>query len=113
MTTVSTTSSCDLGPISPDWTIFELLDWLTDDTRQHDESLRGPLAVIEASLTGRPWAGDPSTVALIRSLAAAVRPRDVRVRGVVRIAGDARHRGDLRIAELLAASASDLAHAAA
>lgn len=104
MTLLMTTPSIDLGPISPDWTIAELLDWLADDTRVHDESLRAPLTVIEAALTGRPWAGQPSTVALIRSLAAAVRPRAVRLRGVVRLADDARSGADLRIADLLARS---------
>jgi hypothetical protein len=63
----------DLGPIDPDWTISELLQWLSDDIRQHDAALQQPLTRIEALITGTRWRGTPTTVALIRSLAAAVR----------------------------------------
>ncbi|MFJ2552197.1 hypothetical protein [Microbacterium sp. NPDC087591] len=63
----------DLGPIDPDWTISELLQWLSDDIRQHDAALHQPLTRIEALITGTRWRGAPSTVSLIRSLAAAAR----------------------------------------
>lgn len=62
-----------LDPISPDWTIAELITWLSDDSRQHDPALQHPLALIESALTGEQWSRPPSTVALIRSLAVAGR----------------------------------------
>ncbi|PRA78976.1 hypothetical protein [Microbacterium sp. MYb66] len=68
-----TTHAQILGPISPDWTITELIAWLSEDSRQHDPALQQPLALIEAALTGEQWPRPPSTVALIRSLAAAGR----------------------------------------
>lgn len=61
-----------LAPILPDWTIRDLLEWLSDDTRIEEDSVRGPLAIIEGALTGSPWTREPSTVALIRSIASAV-----------------------------------------
>ena len=61
-----------LAPILPDWTIRDLLAWLSDDTRLNDEALRDPLMVIEAALTGAPWTQKPSTVALIRSITSTV-----------------------------------------
>lgn len=67
------TESSVLGPIRPNWTIIELVEWLSDDTRQHDPALRHPLALIEAAVTGAQWSGEPSTIALVRSLAAARR----------------------------------------
>ncbi|MCV0334209.1 hypothetical protein [Microbacterium sp.] len=70
-------------PINPDWTIAQLLEWLSDDVRQHDVMLQHPLARIEALMTGARWARTPSTVALIRSIAAAV--RDEPVRGSIRV----------------------------
>ncbi|WP_447948590.1 hypothetical protein [Microbacterium maritypicum] len=73
----------DTGPINPDWTIAQLLEWLSDDVRQHDVMLQHPLARIEALMTGARWVRTPSTVALIRSIAAAV--RDEPVRGSIRI----------------------------
>ncbi|EQM86129.1 hypothetical protein [Microbacterium maritypicum] len=73
----------ETGPINPDWTIAQLLEWLSDDVRQHEVTLQHPLARIEASLTGARWARTPSTVALIRSIAAAV--RDEPVRGSIRV----------------------------
>lgn len=77
----------DLGPIIPEWTISELVAWLSVESRQHDPALRGPLMLIETALTGATWTGEPSTVALIRSLAAAVRTQ-----------------GDLRIIDVLSPS---------
>ncbi|WP_226531061.1 hypothetical protein [Microbacterium paraoxydans] len=62
--------SQELGPISPDWTIDDLVVWLADDARQHDPALRPPLAAIETALSGESWTRAPATVALIRSLAA-------------------------------------------
>lgn len=73
MDTSSATDQPTLGPIDPDWTISELLQWLSDDIRQHDAALHQPLTRIEALITGTRWRGAPSTVALIRSLAAAAR----------------------------------------
>ncbi|MFJ3473158.1 hypothetical protein ACIPJ1_09515 [Microbacterium maritypicum] len=73
----------ETGPINPDWTIAQLLEWLSDDVRQHDVMLQHPLARIEALMTGARWARTPSTVALIRSIAAAV--RDEPVRGSIRV----------------------------
>ncbi len=74
----STTSfGLDLGPIDRDWTMGELLDWLGDDARTHDPTLRQPLALIEAVVTGTPWQTTPSTVALTRSLALASRSGDL------------------------------------
>ncbi|MFS0894373.1 hypothetical protein [Microbacterium sp. 179-I 3D3 NHS] len=61
-----------LAPIIPDWTIRDLLEWLSDDDRAHDESLRRPLGIIEAALTGSPWTGEPSTTALTRSIVSTV-----------------------------------------
>lgn len=75
MTVLTTSFGLDLGPIDRDWTIGELLSWLEDDARTHDPALREPLALIEAAVTGTPWPTTPSTVALIRSLAAASRAR--------------------------------------
>ena len=62
------TLAADLGPIDPNWTIVELIEWLSDDSRQHDSALQHPLALIEGALTGEEWVRPPSTVALIRSL---------------------------------------------
>lgn len=73
MTASTSSFGIDLGPIQRDWTIGELLAWLQDDARTHDPALREPLARIEAAVTGTPWPSSPSTVALIRSLAAASR----------------------------------------
>ncbi|MFT4260479.1 hypothetical protein [Microbacterium sp.] len=74
MSTLIAMSSPVLGPINPEWTIIELVEWLgAEDARQHDASLQHPLALIEAAVTGVPWASPPSTVALIRSLAVAAR----------------------------------------
>ncbi|WP_136051846.1 hypothetical protein [Microbacterium sp. K36] len=73
MTVLTPSFGLTLGPIDSDWTIGELLAWLEDDTRTHDPSLREPLALIEAAVTGAPWPVAPSPVALIRSLAVAAR----------------------------------------
>lgn len=62
-----------LAPIDSDWTITELVEWLADDSRQHDASLQHPLALIDRAVTGETWSGTPSTVALVRSLTAAAR----------------------------------------
>lgn len=72
MTQPFTTNDDVLMPIPPDWTIRELLEWLSDDTRVQDDALHGPLTVIEAALTGSPWSREPSVVALIRSIASTV-----------------------------------------
>jgi hypothetical protein len=77
----------NLDPISPEWTIRELVEWLSEDPRQHDPALHGPLTRIETALTGATWTGEPSMIALIRSLAAAVRTQ-----------------GDLRIIDVLSPS---------
>ncbi|WP_435747796.1 hypothetical protein [Microbacterium sp. PMB16] len=70
----TSTASFDelLAPILADWTIRDLLEWLSDDTRTHDDALRRPLALIESALTGSLWTREPSTVALIRSIASTV-----------------------------------------
>jgi hypothetical protein len=84
MTTPITMEPQDLEPISPEWTIRELVEWLSEDSRQHDPALRRPLMLIETALTGATWKGEPSTVALIRSLAAAVHTQGaLRVRDVI------------------------------
>lgn len=62
------TSAVYHGPIAPNWTLSELVAWLSDDSRQHDPELQRPLALIEAALTGAGWSRTPSTVSLIRSL---------------------------------------------
>jgi hypothetical protein len=84
MDTSSGTDQPTLGPIKPDWTIAELIEWLSDDVRQHDRALQHPLTRIEAAVTGSRWGGTPSTIALIRSLVDAVRAdpalRAVRIR---------------------------------
>ncbi|WP_341947410.1 hypothetical protein [Microbacterium sp. LWH11-1.2] len=72
MDTFFASTSPDLGPIDPDWTIGALVEWLSEDSRQHDPALRGPLARIDAELAGARWTHSPSTVALIRSIADAV-----------------------------------------
>lgn len=72
MDTPFTTLDTVLAPILPDWTIRDLLEWLSDDARTHDEALRDPLMIIEAALTGSPWTRAPSTVALTRSIASTV-----------------------------------------
>ncbi|MEV8172655.1 hypothetical protein [Microbacterium sp. NPDC077486] len=77
MTVPTTSFGLDLGPIDRDWTMGELLDWLGDDARTHDPTLRQPLALIEAVVTGTPWQTTPSTVALTRSLALASRSGDL------------------------------------
>lgn len=78
-----TTVSPFTGPISSDWTIEELLDWLAeDDDRLSDAGLRKPLLVLEEALTGRHWATvpkaaitgirdsrSPAIVSLVRSIA--------------------------------------------
>lgn len=73
MDTPLTTLDQDLGPIDPNWTIDELVAWLSEESHQHDPALQHPLALIDAALTGEPWTRTPSTVALIRSLAVAAR----------------------------------------
>lgn len=67
------TEASVLAPISPDWTIAELVEWLADDSRQHDVALQHPLALIERAVTGETWIRTPSTVALVRSLTSAAR----------------------------------------
>lgn len=67
-------------PISPDWTIESLLDWLAaDDGRLNDAALRRPLRTLEVALTGTCWAlgsddaspgvREPAVVSLVRSIA--------------------------------------------
>ncbi|MFJ2369059.1 hypothetical protein [Microbacterium sp. NPDC087665] len=73
MDTPFATERTTYGPISPDWTINELIEWLADDARQHEAALQHPLALIEAAATGSVWRSAPSTVALIRSLVEAAR----------------------------------------
>lgn len=73
MSVAITTETPNLGPISPNWTITQLLDWLAEDRRQHDESLRAPLVAIDAAMTGTEWRRAPSTVAVTRSIAATIR----------------------------------------
>ncbi|MFE7198346.1 hypothetical protein [Microbacterium oxydans] len=73
MDTTGATRTSDPGPIVSEWTIAQLLEWLSDDAHQHDVTLQHPLARIEALITGAHWARTPSTVALIRSIAVAVR----------------------------------------
>ncbi|MGO4488794.1 hypothetical protein [Microbacterium sp. 2RAF4] len=84
MDTTGATRTSDSGPIVSDWTIAQLLEWLSDDAHQHDVTLQHPLARIEARITGAHWARTPSTVALIRSIAVAVRDdpalRTIRIR---------------------------------
>ncbi len=79
-------------PISDDWTIADLLDWLADSDRCHDRALDDRLRTIERALAmaagEESWRARPGTVALVRSIAATARA-DHRVRG-------------LRIGELLA-----------
>lgn len=66
------------GPIHPDWTLAQLLEWLSNDEQLHerldDAELGVGLARIEAAasrLAGAgAWAGAPSAIALLRSLAA-------------------------------------------
>jgi hypothetical protein len=81
MDTLIATRKSDHGPIDPDWTIGDLIHWLSDDVRQHDAALRHPLACVEALLTGTEWSGTPSTVALIRSITDAAR-EDPRLRSI-------------------------------
>ncbi len=94
MDTPLTTLSSDLEPIDPNWTIAELVEWLSDDARQHDPALQQPLALIEAALTGSAWSRSPSTVALIRSLtlAAPHRPGSVIADVLLPVAVPAAHR---------------------
>jgi hypothetical protein len=62
-----------LAPIVADWTIRDLLEWLgADDSRMHETALTRPLLLIDAALTGSSWEREPSTVAVIRSIASAV-----------------------------------------
>lgn len=87
-----------LKPIISDWTIRDLLEWLSDDARTHDDALRHPLRVIDAALTGASWQQEPSTIALVRSIAAAVqtapRLRNMRLDDLLG------HPLDVRIAQL-------------
>lgn len=84
MDTLIARISLDLGPIDLDWIIADLLTWLSDDARPHDAALGAPLMLIDAALTGVPWAGRPSPVAVIRSIAHTVRRtpalRHIRIR---------------------------------
>lgn len=72
MTSPRTSLDGLLEPIISDWTIRDLLEWLSEDARTHDDALRRPLRVIDAALTGASWQQEPSTIALVRSIAAAV-----------------------------------------
>lgn len=94
MDTPLTIPAADLGPIDPNWTIRELVEWLSDDSRQHDRSLQHPLALIEAALTGATWSRTPSTVALIRSLTLAAQdhPGSVIADALLPVAVPAAHR---------------------
>lgn len=76
------------SPIEPEWTISQLLDYLSEDAHldgaglasaglgagRPDADLRSSLMRIEAAaseLVGAPaWRGEPSAIALVRSLAA-------------------------------------------
>lgn len=57
----------------------------------HDAGLRTPLVVIDAALTGSTWEREPSTVAVIRSIASAVqtspRSRNMRLDDLLPRAG--------------------------
>ncbi|MBD3942141.1 hypothetical protein IF188_10570 [Microbacterium sp. NEAU-LLC] len=71
-----TSVPAQLGPVSADWTIHELLTWIAaDDARCHDEALRPLLSAIDASLAG--MRGDSvrpaSVVPLVRSIAGRLR----------------------------------------
>ncbi|WP_102194100.1 hypothetical protein [Microbacterium aurantiacum] len=97
MDTLITSERTLLDPIAPDWTIAELLEWLGDESRQHDAALRHPLARIEAAVTGETWHGTPSTVALIRSLAASARTHGaMRLGDIVRRAQTARNQAEIQ-----------------
>ncbi|MGC0371179.1 hypothetical protein [Microbacterium sp. SLBN-111] len=57
------------SPIAADWTLIELLEWIgADDSRCHDDRLRGLLDAIDP---GAP-VGSGAVVVLVRSLAARV-----------------------------------------
>ncbi len=78
-------------PLATDWTIGDLLDWLAldDAPAADDRALGEALRTLELSLArgaGAPaWRREPSTVALVRSIAAFVRD-DPSLRGA-RLAG--------------------------
>ncbi|MBO9627156.1 MAG: hypothetical protein J7484_12375 [Microbacterium sp.] len=59
-------------PLDPEWTVDDLLAFLSDDAVTHDPALRHPLSRLEQALTGANWTRTPSTVALIRSIAESV-----------------------------------------
>lgn len=93
MFTSDATASVTIGPVSPDWTIDQLVEWIgADDVRSHDEALRPLLTAVLAGLA--PDAASALTprspVALVRAVASHLRAapalRDVRLRDV---AGDA------------------------
>ncbi|GAB3596161.1 hypothetical protein [Microbacterium tumbae] len=83
MTDIFTTRSEILGPISSDWTLEELLDWIAaDDALLSDPLLRRPLRAVEEALTGTRWTveldaslhgtravREPAIVSLVRSIA--------------------------------------------
>ncbi|WP_022878208.1 hypothetical protein [Microbacterium sp. B19] len=57
------------GPITSDWSLAELLEWIgADDDRCHDDRLRGLLEAIDPG----PQVGSGAVVVLVRSLAARV-----------------------------------------
>lgn len=57
-------------PITAEWTLSELLEWIgADDSRCHDERLRGLLDAIDP---GAPVAPSGAVVVRVRSLAARV-----------------------------------------
>ena len=92
MTSLSPTIAALHEPITSDWTIRQLLDWLADDDRPHDPALRDRLALIESAATGSGWTREPSTIALIRSLAGAARATPALLATTIRELG----RGDMR-----------------
>ena len=75
--------AANLAPLSHDWTIEQLLDWIAeDDARLSDATLRGPLQRIDEALTGSRWTLEldaslegsrlvrhPAIISLVRSIA--------------------------------------------
>jgi hypothetical protein len=79
------------SPVSPDWTIHDLLAWTgADDARVHDESLRPILSALATGLDADAAPGliPQSPIALVRALGVLVRTDPgLRDRTLVSVAG--------------------------
>lgn len=73
MTRFDSSESAFVSPLSPDWTIARVLEWIAaSDDRCHDERLLGILDAVDQALHSGSGLASTRVVAYVRALAARV-----------------------------------------